>query len=95
MKKEIFDNNTILLKAMKEERTTDEWFNRMESNLSVIFGEIREEKKKDKASKKVFADKLFEQVALLHNGQEVLASLLQKESIETRRMFGNDLLWTR
>jgi hypothetical protein len=59
----------------------------MYSNLSIIFGEIKSERKKARTYKKEFADKIFEQFTVLLNGQEFLASLLQKESSETKKLW--------
>jgi hypothetical protein len=38
LKKEMVNNNDILISAIREDRRNDEWYNRMESNLSIIFG---------------------------------------------------------
>jgi hypothetical protein len=71
----------------------DEWFVRMESNLSVIFGEMKSGRKKEKIHINIFENKLLEQGTLLHNGQEFLLNMIQKENFETRRIFGSDLTW--
>jgi hypothetical protein len=93
LKGDMQDNNVAILKVLNENRTNNDWFGRMENNLNVIFGEIREERKKEKAYKKSFADKMFKQFILVQNRQELLTNLIQNENIEIRKIFSNDLNW--
>jgi hypothetical protein len=46
LKKEIMYSNDILMNTIKENKINDEWFIRIENNLSIIFGDMKNGKKK-------------------------------------------------
>jgi hypothetical protein len=60
LKKELMNNNDILISAIKESKENNDWYSRMESNLSIIFEEMKDDKKRDRIYREKLEEKFFE-----------------------------------